>query len=60
MTRNGQLLAGEGVASSIGVVPGNLENKNICSYIYTGFGNGVLTDGGICCRSDSGRKRYGK
>ncbi len=26
--RNGQLLAGEGVASSIGVVPGNLENKN--------------------------------
>ena len=26
--RNGHLLAGEGVASSIGVVPGNLENKN--------------------------------
>lgn len=26
--RNGHLLAGEGVASSIGVVPGKLENKN--------------------------------
>lgn len=26
--RNGHLLAGEGVASSIGVVPGELENKN--------------------------------
>ena len=27
---------------------------------HDSFGNGVLTDGGICCRSDSGRKRYGK
>ena len=24
------------------------------------LGIGVLTDGGICCRSDSGRKRYDK